>query len=480
MASSFSYKQRECETCGGPLNFDKANNEYVCTYCGNHYERQEEYDGVYEIRHTATETLSSLVDRDMDQADAGLVKCRSIDPTYPGSIVAQLALHVIAASRALDQNEKRNGLSQAVEAYHKLPSPFDPQTADVEADFYDGIESADIRSLLITVFRTFKDTARVDYLSRSFDVENIHSEKAANSLITQAFSSGDYAKVDALLKSPAGLDADRLYALVLNQYPDTPQKVENVSTTIGRGVSPADGRDALSSYLTQTQDAPATRLAIAERSTARGIVPNGQAIAALITSAPDESSVLGLLGALGGDKLNDNDLAATVQVLLTGTDAPVAIKGLNALANAGYYLEFSQQALLDMLTRTDLSAELRLSVFNAARAIGINDRRVQSVFSGFVSARMPVDDKFAVMEGLLAAIPSLNPMSVEEYLMNSTMDGEAKPKVLRLMLDHLQARESLRMAVRRYPAATQDAPQVRDRIVSILIQERLLDPSVVR
>lgn len=479
MASSFSYKQRECETCGGPLQFDKTNNEYICTYCGNHYERQEEYDGVYEIRHTATETLSLLVERDMGQAEDGLVKCRSIDPTYPGSIVAQLALHVITASRTLDQNEKRNALSQAIEAYKKLSIPFDPQSADVEADFYDNIESADIRSLLITVFRTFKDTARVDYLNKSFDVTNIHSEKAANGLIAQAFAGGDYAKVDALLKSPAGLDADRLYALVLNQYPDTPQKVENVATTIGRGVNPSDGRDALSLYLAQSQDSPATRLAIAERSTARGIVPNGQAIAALITVAPDETSVLGLLGALGGDKLNDEDLAVTVYALLTVTDSAVAVKGLNALANAGYYLEFSQQALLAMLTRTDLDAASRLAIFDAAKAIGMNDRRVQSVLSGFVSARVSVDDKLAVLPGLLAAIPSLNPMSVEEYLMNSTVDGDTKPKVLRVLLDHLQARESLRMAVRRYPASTQDAPQVRDRIVSILIQERLLDPSGV-
>lgn len=38
--SSNDYAQHECATCGGPLRFDEASNEYVCTYCGNHYRRQ--------------------------------------------------------------------------------------------------------------------------------------------------------------------------------------------------------------------------------------------------------------------------------------------------------------------------------------------------------------------------------------------------------------------------------------------------------
>lgn len=477
---AFSYKQRECETCGGTLKLLKDADEYECIYCGNHYEKQESYDGQFSVRYAATQALQALLDVSKDAqgnltnwslVETNLNDCQKIDPSYAGSIVANLAASITRVRFLMNNREAvRTDLAQAKQQYDKLGTSFNPEINDVEADFYDNLESSDIRSLLISVFQTFKDAARVGYVQKGFSATDISSEKAASDLISRSFAVGDYGKIDELLQSPAKLEADTLFGRILNEYPDTPHKFDDISAVVIRGVNQQRGRDQLSKYVLESHDSAATKLDIAMGCLNRGIVPNGKALAELMG---DDTS-LTLLGAVKSRVLTDDDTDAVVNALLTRAKADVMVRGLNTLVENGYYLDFSQQGLLAMLLRTDLDVQAKTDAYHGILALEVPEKRRQSVLAGFIDAEAPAQTKVELIDMLVETVKGINPMSAENYLLNNHADGNDKAKVMEAVVRHVTARESLKMSAKRYASASSDPAQVRDAVVAVLSAQGLL------
>lgn len=479
---AFSYKQRECATCGGTLKYDKATKVYTCIYCGNTYDREESYDGQFSVRYAATQVLRALLEVDSslnhwDLVQTNLNDCQKIDPSYPGSIVARLSASITRVRYLMSNREAvRTDLAQAQADYAKLPHPFDSQQHDVEADFYDGLESSDIRSLLISVFNTFKDSERVSYIRNGFDASDIRTESAANDLMNRAFSTGDYQQIDMLLQSPAKLDADALFARILNEYPEDQQKIDNICAVIMRGVDVQLCRDALSSYLVSSSDSTDTKLGISMGCVGRGVIPNGQALASFIGTMHDESCVLSLLSTVKSGVLNDEDISAVVDALLTKVGADAMAKGLNALAEDGYYLTFSQKSMISMLSRKDLQVQEKDSAFRAVSSIGLPEKRKQSIFSAYLAVSAPLEEKIQLVDMLATQISAINPMTVENYMIDNQTDGTGKAQMLAAMLKHVTARESLKIAAKRYAKSRCDTERIHKEIVKVLTDEDLIQP----
>lgn len=477
---AFSYKQRECDTCGGTLEFLKDSNEYVCPYCGNRYERQESYDGQFSVRFAATQALQALLDVSKDArgnlinwhlVETNLNDCQKIDPSYAGSIVANLAASITRVRFLMDDREAvRTDLAQAKQQYEKLGAPFKSEINDVEADFYDNLESSDIRSLLISVFQTFGDAARVEYVQQGFKATDISSETVASDLISRSFASGDYEKIDELLQSPAKLEADTLFGRILNEYPDNMHKRDNIAAIVVRGVNQQRGREQLSQYILQSHDSDASKMDITIGCMNRGIIPNGKALARLIS---DDTS-LTLLGAVKSDVLADEDTDAVINALLTRVKADVMVRALNTLVENGYYLNFSQQGLLSMLLRNDLDVQAKTEAYQGILALNVPEKRRQSVLAGFIDASAPVQTKIALIDMLAKTVRGINPMSAENYLLNNHADGNDKAKVLETIVRHVTARESLKMSANRYAGTTSDPVQVRNSVVAVLSAQGFL------
>lgn len=493
---AFSYKQRECATCGGTLRYDRSAKVYVCIYCGNRYEREESYDGQFSPRNAAVQTLTSLLDVDADMGNWNIVQtnlndCQKVDPNYPGIIVARIAASIKRVQLMMGKGREavRTDAAAAQDDYRRLGSPFDPAVNDVEADFYEHLESADVRSLLISVFNTFHDTERVDYISQGFDAEGIHSEQAASDLMSRAFGNRDYAQIDKLLQSPAKLDADALFARILDEYPGEPsdmgeRKLGNASTVIMRGMDPQHGRDTLSRYMAGSADPMGLKVRVALACVARGVIPDGKAIAEVIAMqdvSQGNADVITLLGSLKGGALTDDDTAAVVEALLAYADVDTMTKGLNALANDGYYLTFTQDAAMDMLTRSDINVEGKTATYRAMTSIGLSERRRQSIIAAYVEAPVQgpqgpqaLQDKVRIVDMLAAQVNGINPMNVERYLMDNHADGAAKPQVLAALLAHVTSFASLGMAAARYASSPTDGPGVREAVIGVLRQRGLL------
>lgn len=528
---AISFKQRVCETCGGDLVLDQARGCYVCMYCGNTYERSESYDGNLSVRNAALQALNSVaslggsLDK-WDTVEDNLNDCLKIDPSYAGTIVAQLAA-AFSRVRVLgrtDPNAAKAELSKVSGAYAKLGKGFDPSTHGDEADFYDAIESADARTLLAGVFTAFHDDARASYLENGIHSSDLHSSEAAMMLITRAFEQKDWDKLDDTLTSPAVIDANAVFARLLTEYPDREGKAQDAELLLGKGVDAQAAREAASAYLRSSDDAPDTKVAVLQRCTAHGVAPTGEAMAKLLGEAGPEACST-IFEKLPGGVLTDGDVSQLTRALQTNEPVDVMGTCLAALASAGYFVDLRADDALAFMERTDLPVADRVSGWKTLCDAGLEPRRRQSVFDDIL-LKLPAADaakdaadaakgasdaaKDAAQESsdtadsaaaqesapaqessaavdpaaakptLLAAIAATlpdgpSPFTVRTYLGESTIDGTAKPQVLASFLGTLGSAPVLQAAASDYEHSHPDGPDIALAVLRVLAEAGIID-----
>lgn len=474
---AFGYKQRECDTCGGRLIYIAEDKEYECAYCGNRYERTESYDGQFSVRHAAQQALSALASRKMDVVEDNLNECLKIDPSYPGTVVAQLAYQLIAATEAQaqgDGSKANNAIAQAIGYYKKLPA-FSPELCDVEADFYEGIESADIRALLQSVFGTLKDDARLKFIKEGFSAEGIHSENAANDLINRSFIEGDYAQIDAVLKSTANLNADRLISLLLDKYPDGDQKLTNLEEVLNRRFDKANARNRISVYLTSSPDSAETKARVIDLFALRGVCVKGEALGCYLAGGASPDTVSNLIKSLCRQPQIDEDVDYIIGAMFLFAHPDDARQALEDLKKGGSFISFSQDCMMAMLLRTDISVEEKAAFNKVAIDYGMSEKRKQGAFSALLTSNYDSNDKPALLSVLAEDISAVNPKTAENYLLSCTVDGDNKPEVVKVLLTCVKARESLSYAAKKYVASSSDSLSVHNQVIAILVREGLVD-----
>lgn len=524
---AISFKQRVCETCGGDLVLDQARGCYVCMYCGNTYERSESYDGNLSVRNAALQALNSVaslggsLDK-WDTVEDNLNDCLKIDPSYAGTIVAQLAA-AFTRVRVLgrtDPNAAKAELSKVSGAYAKLGKGFDPSTHGDEADFYDAIESADARTLLAGVFTAFHDDARASYLENGIHSSDLHSSEAAMMLITRAFEQKDWDKLDDTLTSPAVIDANAVFARLLTEYPDREGKAQDAELLLGKGVDAQAAREAASAYLRSSDDAPDTKVAVLQRCTAHGVAPTGEAMAKLLGEAGPEACST-IFEKLPGGVLTDGDVSQLTRALQANEPVDVMGTCLAALAAAGYFVDLRADDALAFMERTDLPVADRVSGWKTLCDAGLEPRRRQSVFDDILlklpaanaaksaadapanvavtaDAEAPADaetpkdaapadaaatganDPTAAKPTLLAAIAATlpdgpSPFTVRTYLGESTIDGTAKPQVLASFLDMLGSAPVIRTAASDYEHTHPDDSDTALAVLRVLAEAGVID-----
>ena len=473
------YKQRECSTCGGHLVYHKDTKEYECTYCGNRYDKTESYDGQFSVRHAAQQVLSALASRNMELVEENLNDCQKIDPSYPGTIIAQLMTRLNeagVAAREGDSQASNSAISRAIHLYKKLPPSFDEATCEDEADFYENIDSADIRSLLIRNFRMLKDSARVAFVEQSFQAESIHGVAAAKDALIDAVSNESWEKIDALLESQAKLDTAYLIESLLSVYPDCDKKIENVGKCLSRGFDKNKARKELSSYLETSRDSFSTKTAIVSAFASKAVAPPGRSVALLLSAKPDDPSCKALLSSLCVMPQNDEDVGDILSGLFNHASSDNIVTALDGLSQSSSFLSFSQETMLAMLLRDDLSLEQKMSCFDAAAKHGMTEKRKQALFGDVLSA--PISDmeaKIGLLDQLGQRVSSVNPVASENYLLRSTVDAEGKPLVLQCILKFVSARGSLEYSAKRYLSSSVDPIDVHNNVIMVLVREGLID-----
>lgn len=481
--AKIGFTQRECASCGGPLEWHKEDNEFVCTYCGNRYERTESYDGSFSVRHSARQVLSAVAARNRKLAEEGINNCQMIDPSYVGTVVARLVFQLFVAGTEQasgDAYASKNAITQAIEQFRRLPVPFDATTCVDEAEFYDTIEDADARSLLITDFKMLKDTGRIAYIEQAFDASAVHDGTVANDALGRASAEGRWEQFDELVSSSADYDADTVFRMLILDHPDTESKVAELVQVADRGLNHQAAREALSAYLAGSDDAPETKIGIVGVMLWRGIAPDGGAVGAFAVAHPEDENARMLIGDYCEAEQIDADVEALLDTLMRQGTAAQIIQTIETLAASDNYLTFGQESMCTLLERGDMQLEDRLSCYETASRCGLTIKRKQSILAALLDVPAGGDGaKAAIVGAIVQDMDALNPTIIEAYLMEGPDAGATKADIVERLLGRTTARASLSYATRRYAESSSDDRETRDRVLSVLARENLVDWSAV-
>ena len=472
--ATVGYQQRVCETCGGTLAYDRAAKEFVCEYCGNRYERTERYDGQFSVRHAALQALHAITRRNTTLAEENINDCQKIDPAYPGSLIARFsyALYQAALKSAEgDQDASKNYIHQALEFYGKLPKPFSEAECDAEADFYENIESADVKALLLNYFSMVHDGERFAYVDERFDPSQVHGD--TTSAIAREIDEGDWESVDKLLDSQGTFEPNAMIGRILTRYPASERKVENVHAILRRGLDRERARDVVSSYLASTDDALDVVAAIVTAFANESMSPRGSAVGGFLQSLADGDGAA-VVTALGSASYSDEDLSAIGQALLCNARAGVITHTIEVLKNGDNYLSYNVSDLTYALSRADLSQEEKIALIDVVGRNGLTPKKRQALFGEMLMAAVPVGDKQAILGALAAESHAINPTMVDRYLNHATVDGPGKAEIMTTLIALTPARESLAYAAKRYAANPSDPPEIASPVLGTLASANLI------
>ena len=468
----FGYKQRECETCGGQLVYLSDTKDFRCSYCGNRYDRTESYDGQFSVRHAAHQVLSALSNSNLELAEENLNDCNKIDPAYSGSIIAAIAFHIEKARYAPDHGSQQNEIAQAISFFKKMEQPFEAESSqcDTEVDFYENLDSADVRSVLISTYKLLNDQGRMSFLKEGFHAESIHSEKAAIDVLSYAASEGEFAQVDALLRSSATVDTGLLVDLLLNSYPACDQKTENIRLALKRTANPCGFRTALSTYLSTSQDDISCKISVLESFSEKGVAARGDAVATLLKGS-NEHDVVRLAAVVRAFPQSDEDVDQILGACFSYLKSNEMQLVLDALAASGSFLSFSQECMMSMLSRADLTREEKILCLDVAKSHGLTEKRKQSVFGAVLMAPFDPEEKIALISVIADSMSAVNPMTAERYLMDCGSDADKKPDVVKALFSRIEAKGSLEYAANRYATSNADDLAVHNAVVQMLARE---------
>ena len=323
---------------------------------------------------------------------------------------------------------RRAAIAKAIEFYKSLPKPFDPIECDVEADFYERLSSSDIRSVLQASFTMLKDLARADYVAKGFDAGAMHSAIGAAALVNRAFEGQNWEQIDQVLGSPAELAADDILVRLLESYPATEQKARNVSTAVARGIDPDRARKALSSYVVSSEDEHACKLAVCDALANAGISMRGSSFATLTTTVSGDI-VRSYADVMARVPQSDEDMAVVVDAALCHLSCDDAAYVLQSFSKVGNFLQFSQKSVLGMLSRQDFTVADKDAGLSLCESLGMDERRIQSVLGSILQTRLDAVCKMSAVASLVRHAAFVNPRRFEDYLLNWTADGKAKPAI---------------------------------------------------
>ena len=258
---SVSFVARKCTQCAGKLQYIKEKKIWKCLYCGAEIERQEQYDGLFEIKNVVRQTLLDTAYRRLESASRNLIECEKIDPRYVGTIVAKLAYDMIRVTTpgACEERDVKAVFTQLKKTYEQLKANGEGGITDEEEALYEFLEESDIYAVLILVYDSLNDEARRDYVLQMLDTQSVFSKPANNNLLSYALKRGKVELADRVIENLDNLEPRAALIDVLLKYPDGDAKGDKIAALLSTGALKYEDRRILENYLRESQDGVVTK-----------------------------------------------------------------------------------------------------------------------------------------------------------------------------------------------------------------------------
>lgn len=464
------YVARKCNQCAGKLEYIKENKTWKCLYCGAEIERAEQYDSLFTIKNVVRQVLLDVAYRRLDSAQKNLVECEKIDSRYIGTIIGKIAYQMIMAITpgAYPENDLRSLLSQLKRNYEALCAIDKNITGDEEA-LYEFFDNADVYATLLLVYDSLNDTVRRNYVAALLNAGEVYAKETNKNLLSYALKSTGYDLIDEIMTNPNNVEPGFALNELLQKYPDNENKIKNIERLLELQSFKSEDKKILENYLINSTDTLITKGKIIVFGYLANIRTSLEEVIAHLLSKADCETVESVLKQVCSSKLGDENVYKIIEFSISAKETAIAIAALTVLKDTSQYVMMTSKYIIALLSRTDLSAADKIAVLKVLLEFNFDTKSKEAVISNYLCFNTDESEtRLAVIPVLLNTVSTIQTSTVENYVLNVTLDGVNKPGVVEQIFSLDLNNSFFSELLSKYMSSSTDANEVKYKIAFIL------------
>lgn len=442
-----NYTAMTCLKCGGQLFYDESKKHWRCRYCGTYANVYEDINN--DIKGIVRQVLLDIARGDIDRARQGLSDCEKKNHTNVGTLIARICINMdgFLTTEGTEQRTYISNLEADMRQFWNKYGKLEPEQTKLFDSF--GEDSADVFAQLLYVFDFMKLNDHVDFCLRKLDASRVRSRKINLRLLQTAIHLRQSALIDTILSNSAHIDHSDALRLILENYEvrdedSEKQKAAFITRIADReSIEPIYGRSYqyFNEYFKQSADPVSVRTTLLKAVRKTDILLDDSGVWDSFLSASDDPSELNdLMDVIFSKNVSTSDLQKILSGALTqeGTSAGYLCRMLTVMKERELYTSINSKVFLDFLSRADLTGREKRSVLECFETYPIKSDVRNAVLRGYlcdIPERDPEGRK-EIIDWLLAYVPAVSTRTVEQYVLDRTLDGRGKPAIVQLILDH--------------------------------------------
>lgn len=475
-----NFVARKCTQCAGKLQYIKEKKIWKCLYCGAEIERQEQYDGLFTIKNVVRQSLLDTAYRRIDSAAKNLIECEKIDTRYVGTIIAKLAYDMIRVITpgAYDPRDTKSIFTQLKKTYEQLKSTGSGVSDDEEA-LYEFLEESDIFATLILVYDSLNDVPRRDFVFKMLNAKDVYSKPANNNLLSYAIKSGEIDLADQVIGNSDNIDVKAALFEVLARYPDGEAKGDRIADLLATDGIKYEDRKLFESYLSDTKDSVKTKCKASVAALNHGLSINLDLLMNQIVKSADPEIVKEILSAFCKNKVSDEDAIKILSFAYECGNIQTACNAMDCLKNSGQYILVPAKLTISMLSDDKISANDKVLLLEKSFEFKVDNKSFESVLTNYLCFNLDkADDRKIVLDCLLDRASNIPTSTVENYVLNCSIDGNNKPSIVSAMFEKGLNISFFNNLLSKYMNSSVDSKDIKASIIEVLSQKGLkIDPS---
>lgn len=473
---SVKYASQRCDTCGGTVfEYLEKLNLWECAYCGNRIERFVQDESKFTINNVVRQVLIDVSYRRFNEAKSNLTECEKIDSKYVGTIIAKICYLLNAAMYdSSSQQEKRNMFAQIKKYYGVLCERGDKPGRE-EYSLYEFLDSAEAVGTLILVYDTLNAQIRAEAIYKFFKPEEIYSLQLNSNLLRFMLNHKKYDLADKIVANCDNIDKRSALLLLLEQYPDTEQKVKNCSLLISQNVLTADDKAIIEGYLNDSKDNVKIKQGIACAALSTDSAPAVKCISKSIVSQIDnKDDVKRLLDVMMSRKLLDSEIYAIIEYAFVKCNEDVALYIVEQLKESKQFVVLNQHYFALLLENKNISYPYKEKIIDIAIGFNVNEKTKEQFISHYLNNISDEPQKRKdFLAYLFGHVSTLSTMSIEKYVLSNKSDDTVKPEIVEMIFSMDINKAFFRDTLDKYISSAKDSNAVSLRIIECLIDKGL-------
>lgn len=472
------YEDLRCTGCGGTLKYDNKEKEYVCIYCGNVIHRKEEYDGLYTIKNVVKQVFVDLAYGRLDAAQKNVIECEKIASSYVGTIIAQLCMKMaqLLTPGYCQDSELKSVYNQVKRLKEKLYEMDSNISADEQALYESFEENADAFGVLLLTFDSLKAEVHLDFVNNFFDASKVYSRELNAKLLKYALKNNRSEMVDKIFANSDNIDCRSALMILLHVYADSEKKRQYMQEIFAKTALQDDDYKQFEKYLCETTDQVETKVELYLNAVRFRKAPSVRFVMEhiLMDERISQELVEKVIEAFCSTKPRDAELYELLEAVYTKHTGVVANCEMKVLIDSKLFIKPSAKMVGKMLSRTDWTAQERLSMLEMSEKCKIDVKANDAIIAEvLLKNQEDVETRIVFIKKMTEYVENISTMVLTDYILKNNCDGERKPEVLDILFKLNLNMSFFKDVLSKYMVSSVDSAVVKKEITQMLSSKGL-------